>query len=647
MINSKKFNTAIIDLKSVSEKRFVIPTYQRPYVWKEEQVINLLNGCIGAFLENKDSFCFIGTVLTSDKQTHYELIDGQQRFTTLWLIAVVFDKLKVTSELVNFLKCGEKLRLGFEIRKEVEQYFELLEVNPSDALKKYTEVELEESIYLKDISKALSIIEGIITSSKSDFKQDFDLKSLGDYFYNNVKMINNITPDNINLNKLFETINNSGVQLEQTDIVKANLLKKIISDKLKYSKIWEACENMNDFFERNVRKIFTETNWNQISIETFSKFESNVFNLKAFDEEQHPSNLGKNTIRYFLDNPYEDVSTTIFEEEEKTNEIYARSIISFGQLLLHTYRIYLYKKNKSDFVGIFHVNRLIEIFKTLESDSEDNVKYFFELLWQVRYTFDKYVIKWVTDLDSKTEHLELTNISEYTKKNVKYFGRNVRDKSDELMLQSVMYFTGDYLRQYWLTPFLYILMSNCSDSIGLLEKIDNYMSLSKKTDAEISWDICNSSCKPSPEIELCEELGSAKGTEFRHYWFQKLEYILWKDWDKNDPKLKNFRITSKNSVEHVFPQKHEFKNHGIVQLIDVNTLNSFGNLGLLSVSQNSSYSNQDVQKKKIDFDNKGVYDSLKLALIYNSLDISIWNNESIYNHQVLMIDKFINHYKQI
>ena len=144
----------------------------------------------------------------------------------------------------------------------------------------------------------------------------------------------------------------------------------------------------------------------------------------------------------------------------------------------------------------------------------------------------------------------------------------------------------------------------------------------------------------SKRLNLEHYLKGCHGTAFKHYWFQKLEYVLWKNWEnRNEPAYKNYRITSKNSVEHIFPQNHEFK-----EKLEVNYLNSFGNLGLLSVSQNSSYSNQDVKKKKVDFDKKVVYDSLKLALIYNDATFNNWNEARINSHQLEMIDKLTEHY---
>jgi hypothetical protein len=214
------------------------------------------------------------------------------------------------------------------------------------------------------------------------------------------------------------------------------------------------------------------------------------------------------------------------------------------------------------------------------------------------------------------------------------------------MLQSVLYFTGGFTQQYWLTPFLYFLLENenlTNEQILVeLEKIDNLMLPGDKK--EISLELV-SQVKRNEEIDVnaLNILNESHGTSFHHYWFYKLEYLLWKTWDNNDNKIKQFRITSKNSIEHVFPQNHEFGNK--LENTESDWLNSFGNLGLLSVGENSSYNNQDVRKKKVDFDNKQTYDSLKLAKIYSSPNINSWGTENIKQHQQEMITTLQHHYK--
>lgn len=74
------------------------------------------------------------------------------------------------------------------------------------------------------------------------------------------------------------------MQLEQTDIVKANLLK-CIDEKVLYSKIWEACENMNNFFERNVRDSFPKTDWAKVDLCKLNEFDKAKFLFEDINSE--------------------------------------------------------------------------------------------------------------------------------------------------------------------------------------------------------------------------------------------------------------------------------------------------------------------------------------------------------------------------
>lgn len=641
----RKFSTQIISLASLDAFDFSIPTYQRPYVWGNEQIKKLLDDFLLTFNNSPKETYYVSTFLTKENNIHAELIDGQQRFTTLWIIAFVMHKLNSSSTITNFLKKDDKLRLGFEIRKEVSDYLEHL-LGDKIQLKKYDEVAINNYPYLKNIANAIVFVEGYL--KQLDFSDEY-LKEFGNFIYYNVKLIKNTTPDNTDLNKLFSTINSAGIQLEQSDIVKANLLK-CIDSKVLFSKIWETCENMNNFFERNARISFPDSDWKRIRLDDFIAFDDTIFKYEINNSEFTSSEL------FSIDNisndeveMYSYPSKVILSEQNRdSEEIFCRSIISFPQLLLHTYRIHLKNEGKDDFLGTFHVNRLIEIFKSLTDRNDSNeIKRFFQLLWKVRYLFDKYIVKWISDMDNKSETLELVN---YNRNEEGYYSRTKYEKSTSLMLQSVLYFTGDYLRQYWLTSYLGFLVDNhfnlkATDEKLLLklEEIDNSFSLSNRNDKEISWfHIKSINVEVDFSIKNYLENGN-HGTSFKHYWFQKLEYILWKNWefDKND-KFNRFRITSKNSVEHIYPQNPE--NRIQHPEIDKNFLNSFGNLVLLSVAQNSEYSNKSVSVKKSMFDEKSeTYDSLKSYYIFNSL--MEWNTNTIELHKKEMINKILNYYK--
>ncbi|WP_461791737.1 DUF262 domain-containing protein [Pedobacter sp.] len=645
-MQNRKFGTAIVNLAQLQDFCFSIPTYQRPYVWKDEQIIKLLGDFYKSYKLNPTDEYFVGTILTKESGQLAELIDGQQRFTTLWLTAFVFSQKNKNSVLAKFLRNNDgSLKIGFEIRTEVEDFLiSLLKMEHIPEHKPMIAESVAQFPYLKNIAKALATINGVIDGIESE-----DLNGFGEFIYQKIRFIKNSTPQKIDLNKLFSTINSAGVQLEQTDIVKANLLK-LIDEKVVYGKVWESCENMNNFFERNVRNSFPNTDWTKNDLSDFIAFDTDIFKYHV----ESPMEITADAKCFSIDfvktykiDEYKEKPKQYENEERRSQDVYCRSIINFGQLLLHTYRLHLNSEGLPDFEGTFHVNRLIEIFKSLANRKDvAEIKRFFLLLWKVRYLFDKYVVKWVSDVDTKTEHLELMNVN---KNADSYYARSKFEKSKSVMLQSVLYYTGDYLRQYWLTPYLGYLLENhnhlngnAAQLLTSLENIDNQLSLCKKlTDKVASYQLLNADL--AIDFDFVTYLNGIEGTKFNHYWFQKLEYILWKELSYlNTNEFNLFRITSKNSIEHMYPQHPEnpLKN----PKIENSYLHSFGNLVLLSVSQNSEYSNKSVDEKRSMFKNKSdTYDTLKSYYIFN--DYTEWTIVEIIQHKEKMIDLIKNHYQ--
>jgi len=635
-----KFKTEEYSLRLIEDRRFIIPSYQRPYVWGNEQINKLITDFYEAF-KRKDKKYYIGTILLYEHQNDgkkiFQLIDGQQRFTTIWLLAVAFKIMCVNSKIEGFLKIEDELRIDFAIRKQIKSYMLSLLEKPINGKNQYSDPEIESDEYLINIAKAVTSILGKINTYTNQ-------KEFGDFIYENIHFVINTVPDNMNLNKLFSTINNSGIQLEHSDILKSLLIKKIKTGKSIYSRIWEACENMKNYFERNVKQLFpTEFDWSKISYDDLKEFKSEI---KSFPDDEESAGDNAYTISDILNNDIiigqDAINDEIqYEDQEDDTVVYCRSIITFPQLLIHAYRIFLKINEKSDFNCPFHSDKLLQIFDSLINENEHSIKNFFKCLWSVRWIFDKEIVKWIQVPGEKDEELFLTGIS----KKESYFSRTNKEKNEISMLQSMLYFTGNYNTQIWLTPYLKRLLDG-ENSLSCLESIDNILSLSLLTDKETSFSLTDKKHSLPETFNFENYLNESNGTSFRHYWFQKLEYILWKEFNRDpkreqNQKFSTYRITSKNSIEHVFPRNHEFKN----KIIDEKKLNCFGNLALLNPSQNSSYSNQDVGKKKIDFDNKQTYDSLKLVYIYEDNDLPDFNEEKIDYHKDTMIIKIKNHYE--
>ncbi|MCS0430385.1 DUF262 domain-containing protein [Vibrio diabolicus] len=639
--------------------QFSIPSYQRPYVWSDDDVLLLFRD-IKEACRLKESNYFIGTILSSrieqDGERIYELIDGQQRTTTLMLMTIAFKYAGIKSDLAGLAvytsNNGEdKPRLQFSIREQVQQLLGGLA-----GLKNYqvpSKETIADNAYLKQMGVALDVLTKEVAKLKSD--DVVSAEAMGDYLYRQVQWVNNIVPKQMDLNRLFATMNTAGIQLEQADILKAKLFKHIHTNKAQYDAMWVACEHLENYFERNVRKVFPNADWYHIEPEHLASFDAERFAAKdETSEELSGLSIAELASQVKASSIPDNTKQEKFETYDLDVEtVYCRPIIKFPLLLIHAYRVYLALNEHNDIEPRLHSDRLLEIFAPLINGDEHSVKQFIETLWQVRYQFDRWVVKWVERDDATDAQLGLTYQSRSKSNDTYYINRTQKELTDIVLLQSVRNFTGERSAQYWLTPFLSGLIRSSikqdSEALELLENIDNKMSLSVDTQKEASFALAEG-IEPNCQSWQSQSTYFAKslGTSFEHYWFQKLEYLIWKQMKASESslsseelnKFKKYRITSKNSVEHVHPQNDEYKSE-----LAYETLNSFGNLVLLSPGENSSYSNQDVDKKRIDFDRKSHFDALKLREIFGVKGQGLWGKQQIDNHLEDMMAVFAQHYK--
>jgi uncharacterized protein with ParB-like and HNH nuclease domain len=648
---------------------FSIPSYQRPYVWPYEAIKSLFDDLLSAWKNNLPHY-YVGTILTAvDNEGVYELIDGQQRTTSLMLLALACQKKGIKTQLTKLIVVDKKLRLRFKIRQQVEAYLNHM-ANPKAHDNLYPgDSEIENDDYLKCVAKGLTDFENMLdniedTKDKNNEVLRQQQRSFADYIYENMRMVNNQIPRSTDLNRLFATMNNSGIQLEQTDILKSLLLKQVSTDKARYNAIWQACENINNYFERNVQQTFAQTQRQNLTPDSFAFFDETLFLTKA--ETEQDSDNGLTIAQIMVANPKQipnpgnnDSNNNNADDNDNQDEIFCSSIISFAQLLLHAYRIYRHQIKLNDFEPRFHSDQLISVFETLinNKDGKESVEGFLKCLWQVRFAFDSSVVKWVEKTSGEEPQLLLCNISQSNH----YISRTPKDHSNLSMLQMIRHFTSDRNAQYWLTPFLGWLICQPvgkeqeNDVIQeTLEDIDNQLSLTALTTKTmkaasfllLADELNHEQSKPTTDLVEDYFNDKDKGVHFGHYWFQKLEYLLYKDKaqyfkEKDDGKMSKYRIISRNSVEHVHPQNDEYG-----KKLQPGHLNCFGNLALLNVSQNSSYSNQSVGKKREDFKAKPQYDSLKLKHMFDLMGDADWNETKIKQHQTTMIELLIQHYNK-
>ena len=631
---SNNYNSILVTLKELvdgskdkaleSDIKFNIPIYQRLYVWKEEQIKKLLEDTFNAFKKHPNNDYYLGGVIVVKNGDRYDLIDGQQRFTTLWLIAQ-----QLQENLVPFLEN----RMHFSIRDHANQFF-----------KRTAIIDDEKNINdeLKNIKDVIKTISNYLTDKK-------EKKEFSEYLYKKLKLVFTVVPQDVDLNKLFETINSGGVQLQHHELLKAKMLEALKDNPKEekiYSKLWDSCSFMDNYIENNLAVSLncTKTDIYQ------NLYINNIDNLKD-----------ANKVLYFISLKIKDdnqdqkllqdilkltkIEETPSSKVEKENEIKVRSIISFSMLLLHTLRIYLKEEERLDIKEV-NEKELLKIFthKNKENDENkygefdfnyENVTKFLNLLWKVRFTFDEHIIKWVNIDDNSDEvHLICKIIDNVSSKSPSLQRDETEVSKSFSLLQSMLYHTQPIINHYWLTPLLYKLVHNPqSNNEEYLQNMDNHLFFPKKEGdlRNNTWLIMNNNdLKIEPYEKVLEQFDLIDGKDYKqfsHYLFYKVEYILW-FLDKN--RSNEFYFRAKNSVEHISPQTPN-GNYKEDNLVSDNHLHSFGNLALVSRERNSEFGNKPFEVKQIDFKTKkdDISNNLKMSLIYKNEN---WGDEKCKEH---------------
>ncbi|MGC2692072.1 MAG: DUF262 domain-containing HNH endonuclease family protein, partial [Desulfobaccales bacterium] len=211
-----------------------MPAYQREYVWKEKEVIQLLEDIYDAFSNNPESEYFLGSLVVckSRAEAKLEVIDGQQRLITLSLILNNIKRIYETakenySTIQNLLYSSMITNLGETVHSNVVE----IKYEGKEVLYDLYKYDNDDGINPKMIEglpgKTIFDAHGYISIFLSDTFKNEDgfaqIKRFLGYLLNRVIVIQIETPEIGNALKIFEMINERGISLDQVDLLK-NLL---------------------------------------------------------------------------------------------------------------------------------------------------------------------------------------------------------------------------------------------------------------------------------------------------------------------------------------------------------------------------------------------------------------------------------------
>lgn len=646
-ITSKLYSLAAI-VEENPQWHFNVPIYQRLYVWKEDQVLTLLNDLINAYERNENIFFLGGTLLVEQEGRdgrHFDLIDGQQRFTTLWMLCHVWREALTPFLATTSTDKHIEPRLRFAIRPEVNHFLKSMVLGQESHV-------VHNDEHTKRMRMAIDLMKSVfakrpLPASGIDIKAH--ISGFKEFVFSKVKFVITSVPRKTDLNKLFEVINNRGVQLQHHEILKARMLDALTeNERGPYAALWDACADMENFVERNL-----SANFKGFASELTDCYEqkkladaSHIYKIltnKTLQQSKHHAL----TLEEILRNPQEGVATEIETDTIAVEPTWMRSMFGFPLFLQHVLRIWLFEQKLPDLPRLLD-RELLTLFENHFFNHKDertkNVRSFINLLWRLRVLFDEHIIKWV-DQGEEEVHL-ISAISISTSSGKRYMIRSRESDSHQgfSLLQSMLYHSQEITTQYWLTPLLCFIHrnpgANAARYFDYLRHLDNNLLGSSAHQPLV---VRSHSFMQDPwqrrEAIHSTELAQPNGVKFAHYWFYKLEFVLWFQKKRQTELWRKFRLTAKSSVEHISPQNPSKQDDNLVQ----HTLDHFGNLALVSRSLNSEYGNLPFNEKRQRFqnNNKNRLDSLKMDLIYEN---NQWSDEKAEAHQIEMICCFDDYY---
>ncbi len=239
-----------------SDKIFKIPIYQRNYEWTEKQCGKLIEDIIFSRSSNVEYY-FIGSIVyinngKKEGSDEYLVIDGQQRLTTISLILLAIIDLIEDEEL------KEKIKETYLINKWAKNDNERIKLKP---------IKEDYGAFKKLLNNEELNTESKITKNFLFIKnrlKDFDKNGLKEFY----ETLNKLFVVDIDLEKgkddpqlIFESINSTGLGLEQSDLVRNFILMKQENQEELYEKYWSLIEkNTNHQVSRFVRDYLTLRN---------------------------------------------------------------------------------------------------------------------------------------------------------------------------------------------------------------------------------------------------------------------------------------------------------------------------------------------------------------------------------------------------
>ena len=608
----------------LNEDTYAIPLYQRNFAWTYDEIEQLLNDVADAFQEKRDNY-YIGTLVVNEENDLFKIIDGQQRTTALNLIALAlkhefgFDRLKAVN-------------LTFPARKKSNK-------NIQDLFAKKKILEGDENELTRGYGHARDALKKVLE------ERQLNPQSFVDYLFEKVIIFRSILPEDLDLNLYFERFNSRGEQLEAHEILKAQMMAKFGIDQemaQKFARIWDACAE----FDKPVASQFKMRRKRADNFQERERIFGWHFSNYSFHNIYDDIDFYQNERRKLSDILGIKVNEKITESEKDFGDY--TQVIDFPTFLLHVLAIW---EGKDTSEVQLDDKKLLTLFD-IKNKNETWVIEFSEFLLRMKHIFDNFIVR-NSNMDSSSRNkdewfLQKGTYYEYQpngKAKEHYiveerFTKNTFSDSEMnkniILLQSMFAVTFTANRDSrWLYESLRFLFNH-------IEELDQPEFGSYFKDFLEIMAVRYAEGRLFTEEDMLKKYG-----DIPVYAFNFVDYILWKNREELGRKYKGikfdqFKFAYRRSIEHWFPQHPNSDER--VEKMDDQFLHSFGNLCIITDSQNSKFGNLVPSAKYKQWE--GIFDrqSLKLQIMASITEKTKWESDQIkgLEKEILpMVKKFI------
>ena len=604
---------------------YTVPIYQRNYAWRAPQIEQLISDIQDAVARQESNY-FLGNLVVTlrDKRRNFEVIDGQQRLTTLYLLLTFLENAGSSPW------AHHQGRLQYASRARA-----------TEALRR---VGQESHLRAGQVQDGITDEDGAIHEGFNIIHQylqqhtGLDRKAFADFLRARVTVVRASLPPKTDLNRYFEIMNTRGEQLQPVDIVKARLMSHLPdSERSVFAWIWDACADMDTYVQMSLtrgntalRETIFGADWSWLVLTDFAALRSAHSPAQtdtAMTMPSQPLSLDAALQKYAHGS--EHVSST-----EESSERF-RSTIEFPVFLLHVLKVTNGGGGDED-EGQLDDKRLIQSFTTAIAKSLGQeaqwVRDFAFTLLRCRNLFDSFILKRQFAVSAEDDEGEWS--LQRLKKNVSngkstpgyvhvFRPGDVSQESepdsgtcDVLLLQSMLRITYTSPRtMHWMTQTLQWLAQQPRQQD--IQSADLAHLLKNFARAKVASAFLHTEQQP-------------QGFGIARIVFTYLDYLL-----LDEKAKRNFKFQFRNSIEHFYPQNPDQAQSGAS--VSPEKLHLLGNLALVSVSANSKFSNSLPKAKAENFQHTMETQSPKLQRMAETTRSKGWDDEQVQWHHAEMV----------